>query len=75
MKHSGLFLAALPLWPLATLRAAEVPTGSVVIAERFANEERFSGDLTHWWTEGGERIAVENGRLRMSADQIGRAHV
>jgi hypothetical protein len=30
--------------------------------------EDFSRGMRDWWTEGGERVRVENGRLRMSAD-------
>jgi hypothetical protein len=30
--------------------------------------EDFSRGMSGWWTEGGERIRVENGRLRVSAD-------
>ncbi len=63
----GLLLIVLLLGPLTALRAAEAPARSVTMAGRFA-EERFSSTFTDWWAEGGERIAVEEGRLRMMAD-------
>ena len=71
MKHSCLLLTALALGPLTALRAAEAPVWPVNMPERFAEEGKFSSPLTDWWTEGGERIAVEKGRLRMMADNPG----
>lgn len=59
MVHRRLVIPWL-LLPLGWLLAADAPTAPAT--------EDFSGTLANWWTEGGERIAIEDGHLRMSAD-------
>jgi hypothetical protein len=37
-------------------------------AERAVVDEDFSSGMKNWWSEGGERVWVEDGRLHMKAD-------
>jgi len=45
--------------------AASVGSGA---AERVLAAEDFSSGMDNWWSEGGERVWVEDGRLHMKAD-------
>jgi hypothetical protein len=56
---------------LEFLRVSRRQAANGRLAGASRTQENFSSPLADWWTEGGERIAVEKGRLRMMADNPG----
>lgn len=56
---------------ISLLASAPAVTAGLAQGSAGGIDEDFSHGLANWWTEGGERVWVEDGRLHMRADNPG----